>query len=119
MGSLSFLATKYLVTAALVVIISEVAKHLPRAGALIAALPTVTILVLIWMYLEGQPQQRLSDHAFYTFWYVLPTLHMFVLFPALLSRFDFWTTLGLSTMLTVACFGLLGLVAKSFGVGLL
>lgn len=119
MGPISFLATKYLVTAALVVIISEVAKHLPRAGALIAALPTVTILVLIWMYLEGQPQQRLSDHAFYTFWYVLPTLPMFLLFPALLSRFGFWTTLGLSALLTVVCFGLLALAARGFGVELL
>ncbi len=119
MGSLSYLATKYLVTAALVVLISEVAKHLPRAGALIAALPIVTILVLVWMYLEGQQQQRLSDHAFYTFWYVLPTLPMFLPFPALLSRFGFWATLGLSALLTLVCFAFLALVAKSFGVELL
>lgn len=119
MGSLSFIVTKYLLTAALVVLISEVAKHLPRAGALIAALPTVTILVLVWMYLENQSEQRLSDHAFYTFWYVLPTLPMFLLFPILLARFGFWATLGLSALLTVTCFGLLALVAKSLGVELL
>lgn len=47
MGPLSLLVTKYLLTAALVVVISEVAKHLPRLGALISALPTVTILVSI------------------------------------------------------------------------
>ena len=119
MGAFSFIAMKYLVTAALVVLISEVAKHLPRAGSLIAALPTVTILVLVWMYLEDQPQQRLSDHAFYTFWYVLPTLPMFLLFPNLLARFGFWTALGLSALFTVVCFGLLALAAKSLGVELL
>ena len=119
MGSLSLLVTKYLVTAALVVVISEIAKHLPRVGALIAALPTVTILVLIWMYVEGQPSRRLSDHAYYTFWYVLPTLPMFLLFPALLSRFGFWVALMLSAVLTILCFGLLALGARGIGVKLL
>lgn len=119
MGSFSFIATKYLVTAALVVLISEVAKFLPRLGALIAALPTVTILVLIWLYVEGQPQQRLADHAFYTFWYVLPTLPMFFLFPGLLARFGFWATLGISAILTLICFGVLVLAVKGLGIDLL
>ena len=119
MGSFSFIATKYLLTAALVVLISEVAKFLPRFGALIAALPTVTILVLIWLYIEGQPQQRLADHAFYTFWYVLPTLPMFLLFPILLVRFGFWGTLGISAILTLACFGVLVVAVKGIGVDLL
>lgn len=118
MGPFSFVVMKYFVTAALVVLISEVAKYLPRAGALIAALPTVTILVLVWMYLENQPPQRLSDHAYYTFWYVLPTLPMFLLFPALLSRYRFWITLGMSALLTIACFALLALMVKSFGIKL-
>lgn len=119
MGSISFLAAKYLVTAALVVLISEVAKLLPRVGALIASLPTVTILVLIWLYIEGQPQQRITDHAFYTFWYVLPTLPMFIVFPGLVMRFGFWPALGMGAGLTVVCFGLLAVGARSIGVNLL
>lgn len=119
MGSVSFIVTKYLVTAALVVMISEVAKYLPRLGALIAALPTVTILVLIWLYLEDQPQQRISDHAWYTFWYVLPTLPMFLVFPFLIARFGFWPSLGLSALITFLCFGLLAMAARGIGVELL
>lgn len=119
MSSISFLVTKYLVTAALVVLISEVAKHLPRAGALIASLPTVTILVLIWLYVEKQPQQRISDHAYYTFWYVLPTLPMFLVFPTLLARYGFWLALGLGALLTIFCFALLAAGAISIGVELL
>lgn len=119
MGSMSFLFTKYLITAALVVLISEVAKFLPRAGALIASLPTVTILVLIWLYVEGQPQQRLSDHAYYTFWYVLPTLPMFLIFPSLLDRFGFWSALGICACVTLACFVAFALIARRFGVQLI
>lgn len=72
-----WIVTKYLITAAIVVFISEVAKRSDKAGALIAALPTVTILALIWMYLEGQGNEKLTNHAYYTFWYVLPTLPCF------------------------------------------
>lgn len=119
MGPTALVLGKYLTTAALVVLISEVAKHLPRLGALIAALPTVTILVLIWLYLEGQPTQRLADHAWYTFWYALPTLPMFFVFPFLLDRYGFWWALGFSAGLTVMCFLGLALVVRGFGVDLL
>ena len=118
MGSFSYLAAKYLVTAAIIVLVSEVAKHLSKVGALIAALPTVTILVLIWLYLEGQPQQRLADHAWYTFWYVIPTLPMFLFFPAMLNRFGFWLALGGSALITLVCFGLLAMLVRNIGVEL-
>ena len=119
MGSLAFLLTKYAVTAGVVVLISEVAKHLSKLGALIAALPTVTVLVLIWMYLEGQPMDRLANHAWYTFWYVLPTLPMFLLFPTLIYRIGFWPALGAAVVVTLVCFGLLALVAGRFGISLI
>jgi len=48
-------------------VVSEVAKHSDRLGAMIAALPIVTILTLIWLYAEGQPASKISNHAFYTF----------------------------------------------------
>ncbi|MCV5388495.1 DUF3147 family protein, partial [Escherichia coli] len=54
-----WIITKYALTAGIVVLISEVAKRSDKAGALIAALPTVTILALIWMYIEGQGQEKL------------------------------------------------------------
>ncbi len=41
-----FLAVKYLVTAAVVVLVSEIARRNAQLGALIAALPLVSLLVL-------------------------------------------------------------------------
>jgi hypothetical protein len=77
---LAWIITKYAITALLVVLISEVAKRSDKLGALIAALPMVTVLAMIWLYLEGQPAEKISNHALYTFWYVLPTLPMFLVF---------------------------------------
>nr|WP_086937429.1 DUF3147 family protein [Thaumasiovibrio occultus] len=114
-----WILTKYLTTAAIVVLISEVAKRSDKIGALIAALPTVTLLALIWMYIEGQGHEKLSNHAFYTFWYVLPTLPMFLLFPFLLARFSFWPTLIICIGISILCFAFIAWVAKSLGISLL
>lgn len=114
-----WLISKYCITAALVVLISEVAKRSDRLGGLLAALPLVTVLSLVWLYLENQGQEKIANHARYTFWYVLPTLPMFLLFPGLLARFGFWLALGLSCVLTALIFWLFALGMQRFGIHLL
>ena len=52
---MTWLIAKYLITAALVVAISEMAKRTEKIGALLASLPLATILALIWLYVENQP----------------------------------------------------------------
>lgn len=114
-----WIITKYLLTAAVVVLISEIAKRSDKLGALVAALPMVTVLALIWLYVEDQPQEKIANHAWYTFWYVLPTLPMFLAFPALLPRIGFWPTLLACVAITIICFGLLALAVRPFGIELL
>lgn len=114
-----WIITKYLVTAAVVVLISEVAKRSDKLGGLIAALPMVTILALIWLYVENQSTEKIANHAWYTFWYVVPTLPMFLAFPWLLPRIGFWLTLAISVVITVVCFALFALLVKRFGIELI
>ena len=116
---MSWLITKYLVTAAVVVVVSEAAKLSDKLGGFIAALPMVTVLTLIWLHIEDQPPAKVANHAWYTFWYVLPTLPMFLVFPALLPRLGFWLTLLACVALTVVCFGLLAVALKQFGIELM
>ena len=110
---------KYLVTAGLVVLISELAKRSDRLGGLVAALPLVTILALVWLHLDGVAEAKIASHAWYTFWYVIPTLPMFLAFPALMHRIGFWPALAASILLTVACFGLFAVAVRRFGIELL
>ncbi|GAA0887908.1 DUF3147 family protein [Rhodanobacter soli] len=116
---MGWLVTKYLITAAVVVLVSEVAKRSDRLGGLLAALPLVTVLALIWLYVERQPQVKIANHAWYTFWYVVPTLPMFLAFPLLLPRLGFWPTLLACVVITVACFWLFALLVRRFGIELL
>jgi F0F1-type ATP synthase assembly protein I len=116
---MAWILTKYAITAALVVIVSEAAKRSDKVGALIAALPMVTVLAMIWLYVEQQPAEKISNHAWYTFWYVLPTLPMFLAFPFLLPRVGFWVSLVISAIITIVCFAALAAVVKRFGIFLL
>jgi hypothetical protein len=116
---MAWIITKYLITAGLVVFISEVAKRSDKIGGFIAALPLMTLLTLIWLYVEKQSEEKIAKHAYYTFWYVIPTLPMFLLFPYLLPRLGFWMTMGISIVATIICFGLFAFVMKQFGIELL
>lgn len=116
---MSWIITKYLITAAIVVLITEAAKRSDKLGGLIAALPLVTILALIWLHVEHQPIEKIANHAWYTFWYAVPTLPMFLAFPWLLPRISFWPTLAACVLITVICFGAFALLVKRFGIELL
>ncbi|MEY8214910.1 MAG: DUF3147 family protein [Colwellia sp.] len=114
-----WIISKYFITAAVVILVSELAKRSDRLGGLVAALPLVTVLTLIWLYVDNQSPEKIANHAWYTFWYVIPTLPMFLAFPLLLPRIGFWFTLASCVVITMACFGVFGLVMRRFGIDLL
>ena len=82
---MSYIIFKYIITAGLIVLISELAKISDKIGALTSALPLVTISVLFWLFFENQSTEKIANHSYYTFWYVLPTLPCFFFFHGLLS----------------------------------
>ena len=110
---------KYALTAFIVVLVSEIAKRSDKLGALISSLPFVTILTLIWLYFERQSSEKIANHAYYTFWYVIPTLPMFLFFPYLMGKFGFWMALVVSICITIFLFGLFALILKPFGIDLI
>jgi hypothetical protein len=116
---MAWIITKYLLTAGMVVFISEVAKRSDKLGGFVAALPIMTLFTLTWLYVENQSEEKIASHAYYTFLYVIPTLPMFILFPYLLPKLGFWLTMGASVVVTVICFGLFALLMRNFGIQLL
>lgn len=115
-NAIVWLIAKYAITAGMVILISEVAKRSDRVGGLIAALPIVTVLVLIWMKIENQDPQKISNHAWYTFWYVVPTLPMFLAFPILYQHYGFWLSLTLCCVMTILIFLAWAVILRHFGI---
>lgn len=117
---MAWLITKFLLTSLIIVLVSEVAKRTDKIGALIASLPFVTVLAMIWLFVENQGTEKIANHAYYTLWYVLPTLPMFALIPWMLRRgCHFWLTLAAGVILTFICFLLTAWIGKRFGVELM
>jgi len=114
-----YAAAKALISGVLVALISESARRNAALGALFASLPVVSVLGMIWLWRDTGDANRLADHAEATFWYVLPSLPMFLLVPALLRRgVHFWPALGAGCALTVILYGVTILIAARFGVRL-
>jgi hypothetical protein len=99
---MSYLFIKAAISGILIALASEVARKLPGIGALIASLPLVSVLGMMWLWRDTQDPLRLADHAQATLWFVIPSLPMFVLIPVLLRRgVGFWPALALGCTLTV------------------
>jgi len=106
------LVAKALLSGALIAAISEVGKRLPTLGALIASLPLVSVLGMILIWHARPDAENMAVHANATFWYVLPSLPMFLLIPYLLRNgAGFWPSLLAGCVLTVGLY----LVMMHFG----
>lgn len=102
---MTYFILKAVLSGLIIAIVSEAAKRSPGLGALIASLPLVSILGMMWLWRDTSDNVRLAAHAEATFWFVLPSLPMFLLIPALLRRgMAFWPALALGCALTVGLY---------------
>ncbi len=76
-----YLVAKALFSGVIIMAVSEIAKRSPGLGALVASLPLVSVLAIIWLWRDTGDSERIAAHAEATFWYVLPTLPMFLVLP--------------------------------------
>lgn len=116
---MSYLILKAALSGVLVMIISEVARRSPGFGGLIASLPLVSLLGIIWLWRDTADIERIATHAESTFWFVLPSLPMFLVFPMLLRHgTSFWIALALSCLLTIALYSAMVWLLPKVGISL-
>ena len=98
--------------------IAEVGRRLPAAAALIASLPLVSILGMIFLWWARPDVENMAAHSQATFWFVIPSLPMFLLIPLLLrSGMDFWLSLLIGCVVTVLLYALMVHLGPKFGLG--
>lgn len=114
-----YYALKVIISALLIVAISEIAKRSTALAALLAALPLTSLLAFIWLHVEATPPEKIADLSSQIFWLVLPSLLLFLLLPLLLKQgVGFWVSLGLSVAATAGCYLALLPLLRRMGVGL-
>lgn len=114
---MSAFVIRALLSGIIIALIAIIGKKAPAAGALIASLPLISILGMIWLWRDTANKALLADHAEATFFFVLPSLPMFLLIPWMLrSGFAFWLTLGAGIVLTIILYWLTAMLAARYGV---
>ena len=114
-----YLAIKAAISGIIVAIVSEVAKRYPGFGALIASLPLVSVLGMIWLWHDKPDVPNMAAHVEATFWFVLPSLPMFLLMPWLLrTGVGFWVALTIGCALTILLYLGMTLLGPRFGLRL-
>ena len=114
-----WLAIKALVSGIIVAAVSEIARRYPTTGALVASLPLVSVLGMLWLWNDKPDRANMAVHSAATFWYVLPSLPMFLVIPALLrAGLNFHLALLLGCLLTIALYLAMIALAPRFGVRL-
>ncbi len=111
---------KVLVTALIIVVVNKVQLVNDRLSALLIALPFTSLIAMAWMHQAKQTPERLANHAEGTFWFVLPTLPMFLVLPWMWrSGWGFWQAIGANCVLTVILFWLTVVILRRFGIDLM
>ena len=114
-----YLFIKAGISAVIIVTVSELAKRSPGLGALIASLPLISVMGMIWLWHDTRDVPRMAAHAQATFWFVLPSLPMFLLIPAMLRHgWPFWMALSAGCILTVVLYVLMTIIGARFGLRL-
>jgi hypothetical protein len=110
---------KIAITSALIIAISEIAKRSSVIGALLASLPIISLIAIIWLYVETKDVGKVSALTTSIFWLVLPSLVLFVSLPVLLKQgLDFYISIAISVGLTAIAYYLLYVVLSRYGVKL-
>ena len=114
-----YLTLKAIISGVLIAIASTLAKRYPGFGALIASLPLVSVLGMIWLWHDRPDAENMAAHASATFWYVLPSLPMFLVIPLLLRHgAAFWLALTAGCALTIVLYAGMTWLAPRFGLQL-
>ena len=119
MNALAFDLTKAVVSGALVAAVSTLAKKDNFAASIIHSLPLLSLLAFVWLYVDTCDTALIARHAQGTFWFVLPTLPLFLALPWLLRRgVAFWPSLAAGVVFTVALYFLTVRLLKAAGITL-
>lgn len=110
---------KLLITALIILLVTKIQVFSDKLSALLIALPLTSLVAMCWMQAEKQGPERIAGHSEGTFWFVLPTLPMFLILPWMLrAGWNFWVALGVNCLLTAGFFWVTVLILKRFGINL-
>ncbi len=116
---MNYYLVKIAITTILIIIISEVAKRSSFFAAMLTSIPLVSVLAMIWLYIDTKDVNKVSNLASSVFWLIVPSLALFLVLPPMLRHgLNFYLSLGISLIITALCYFLMVLILNHYGVKL-
>ena len=116
---MTYYIVKVVISAILIVAISEISKRSSLVGAVLASIPLVSVIAMIWLYIDTREVDRVAGLASSIFWLVLPSLALFLALPLLLKHgFNFYLSMALSILVTIGCYWLMITLLDRAGIEL-
>lgn len=110
---------KIIITTLLIVVIAEIAKKSSFVGAVLASVPLISVLAMIWLYVDTKDVAKVSALSTSVFWLVIPSLALFIALPLLLKQgLNFYLSMGISIAITVACYFIMIALLNQFDIKL-
>jgi len=116
---MTYYTLKIIITTLLIVLISEISKRSTFVGAILASVPLVSVLAMIWLYVDTKDISKVSTLSSSIFWLVLPSLSLFLALPLLLKQgISFYISMSISIVITILGYWLMISVLNHFGIKL-
>lgn len=111
--------SKVIITALLVVLIAEISKRSTLIGSILASVPLISVLAMVWLYIDTQSTQKVTQLAHSIFWLIIPSLTLFITLPLLIKRgMGFYPSMTLSIGMTIVAYYLMVLIVGKMGIRL-
>lgn len=116
---MTYYLVKIAITTILIVVISEIARRSTFVGAILASVPLISVLAMVWLYIDTKDVNRVGNLSISVFWLVIPSLALFLSLPLLLKQgLNFYLSISISTGLTIGCYWIMVSALEHFGVEL-
>ena len=110
---------KLLLSSGIIVIVSEIAKKNTFIGGLIVSIPLVSVMAMVWLYIDTKDIENINALSKSILWMVVPSLALFISLPVLLkSGVNFYISMGISILVTMGCYWLTIAALAKFGIKL-
>ena len=101
----TFQIIKILISAFIILVATEVSKKSTLLSSIIIAIPLVSIVSLTWIWFETKDLNKISTLSTQIFWFVIPSLPMFLLLPFFLNKgLSFYISMIISCGITIILF---------------
>jgi hypothetical protein len=116
---MAYTVIKFVITAGLIVLISEISKRSAALGALLASLPLISMLAILWLYIDTKDVLKVATLTHNILLLVMPSLAFFIVLPVLLKKgLDFYLSMGIAAAITAGCYALMLMFLARYGIKL-